>query len=124
MNNIQTKETDFYTATWDVLKPEQGTKIVFMHHPQEYIAQQYDWYMHVALEKAEKVTANRHLLTRDLLIQYRNAIREGFNHQLDKSLKNRWDYPNNRNTIEGIQGYIKRIQEAYDKMMKNICTKI
>lgn len=114
----RTNETDFYTAEWDILDKDAGRKITFKYEPYEYVAPDYDWYMLVALEKAEKVTINRHLLTSSLLLKYRNAIREGYNHQLDKSLRNRWDYPTNRNTIDGIEGYIKRIEKASNEEMK------
>lgn len=69
----------------------------------------YDWYMTVALEKIDKVTADRHLLTAELIIGYRNAIREGYQHQLDVNLRNSYDYPRNRNTVNGIAGYIAKI---------------
>lgn len=50
---------------------------------EEFPLYDYDWYLIVALEKADKVSMDRHLLTRELLLNYRNAIREGYNHQLD-----------------------------------------
>jgi hypothetical protein len=80
----------------------------------------YDWYMTVALEKSDKVTNDRHLLTGELLISYRWAIREGFNHQLDPALKNKYDYPRNQNTVKGIHGYIDRIKKASEQEMKDI----
>lgn len=98
-------------------------KITFKHctiDREPFIKQDYDWYMTVALEKADKVTINRHLLTDKLLLDYRWAIREGFNHQLDTTLKNRYDYPRNQNTIKGIQGYIDRIKRLSDEEMKNL----
>ena len=73
-----------------------------------YEKKAYDWYMVVALEKSDKVTVDRHLLTAELLIGYRNAIREGFNHGLDPALIRPYDYPRNRNTVKGIKSYIKR----------------
>ncbi|MDR3026034.1 hypothetical protein [Chryseobacterium sp.] len=69
----------------------------------------YDWYMTVALEKTDKVTVDRHLLTAELIISYRNAIREGYQHQLDSNLRNTYDFPRNRNTINGIIGYTNKI---------------
>ncbi|AOZ99609.1 hypothetical protein [Flavobacterium commune] len=85
-----------------------------------YIKEEYDWYMTVALEKVDKVTTDRRLLTADLILQYRWAIREGYQHQLDSALKNRYDYPRNQNTVKGIQGYIDRIKKASDAEMENL----
>lgn len=70
----------------------------------------YDWYTIVALEKSDRVTVDRHLLTRELLLQYRWAIREGYQHQLDPSLRNQYDYPKNKNTVAGIKSYIENIK--------------
>lgn len=72
----------------------------------------YDWYMTVALEKSDLVKEDRHLLTYDLIIAYRYAIREGYNHQLDSALQKQYDYPRNRNTVKGIQSYIEKIAKA------------
>lgn len=80
--------------------------------PRTYDKAGYDWYMSVALEKSDKVKEDRHLLTGELLISYRNAIREGYNHQLDRALQRDYDYPTNRNTVKGIQSYIERIYNA------------
>jgi len=77
----------------------------------------YDWYMTIALEKSDKVKDERHLLTADLLILYRYAIREGYNHQLDPNLRNRYDEPRNRNTVQGIKNYIAKIQKLSDAEM-------
>ena len=110
MRNFE-KKTDFYIRTWNPLNPKDGYKVKFLHIPREYEGGDYDWYMIVALEKADKVAIDRHLLTSELLLQYRWAIREGYSHQLDSKLKNRWDYPANRNTIEGIKGYIEKIKK-------------
>lgn len=74
--------------------------------------------MSVALEKSDKVTEDRHLLTADLLISYRNAIREGYNHQLDPNLRNRYDEPRNRNTVQGIKNYIDKIQKLSMQSLK------
>lgn len=78
----------------------------------------YDWYMSVALEKSDKVKNDRHLLTSELLLQYRWAIREGYNHQLDSALKNKYDHPKNQNTLDGIHVYINRIKKASQEEMK------
>lgn len=89
-------------------------EIITFKQPEEkvYKKHDYDWYMTVALEKADQVKEDRHLLTYDLLVAYRHAIREGFNHQLDRALQNQYDYPRNRNTVKGIQSYIDRIRKA------------
>lgn len=109
----------------DVYKRERKTEfakeeIITFKLPKAYTYNQhdYDWYMAVALEKSDLVTEDRHLLTSDLLITYRWAIREGYNHELDPNLKNRYDFPRNRNTVKGIQGYIDRIKKASDTEMK------
>jgi hypothetical protein len=78
---------------------------------------EYDWYMTVALEKVDKVTQDRHLLTSKLILRYRWAIREGYNHELDHNLKNKYDYPRNQNTVRGIQIYIERIEKASNAEM-------
>lgn len=80
----------------------------------------YDWYIAIALEKADKVKEDRHLLTADLLIEYRWAIREGFNHMLDSNLKNRYDEPRNRNTVNGIKSYIANIKKKSDAEMAEL----
>lgn len=83
-----------------------------------YEQRECDWYMSVALEKSDKVTEDRHLLTAELLISYRLAIREGFNHMLDPHLRNRYDEPRNRNTVQGIKNYINKIQKISDAEFK------
>ena len=85
-----------------------------------YKQEKYDWYMSVALEKSDKVKKDRHLLTADLLISYRWAIREGYNHQLDQALKRQYDAPRNKNTVQGIKSYISLIQKRSDAEMKSI----
>ena len=80
-----------------------------------YEKSEYDWYMTVALEKIDKVTKDRHLLTSELILNYRDAIREGYNHNLDLAIQNQYDHPRNHNTVKGIQNYIIRIQKASDK---------
>ena len=67
--------------------------------------------MTIALEKSDKVKEDRHLLTADLLIEYRWAIREGYNHMLDPNLRNQYDEPRNRNTVQGIKNYIAKIEK-------------
>jgi len=100
----------------EVYKRERETRFTLVEKitfklPEEkvYEKPEYDWYMTVALEKADKVTEDRHLLTGDLIIAYRNAIREGYQHTLDPHLRNEYDYPRNRNTIKGIQSYINKM---------------
>jgi hypothetical protein len=119
LTSQQVKETDFYTAEWEILQPEKGRLIRFKHEPREYQAQQYDWYMLVALEKAELVKTDRHLLTSSLLIGYRHAIREAYNHDLEGPMK-QWQHPRNQNSIEGIRSYIKRIGEKSQARINSI----
>lgn len=115
MSDFLKHETDFYIRTKEELMSKEA-KITFKHPtPSEFPQYDYDWYLTVALEKANKITVDRHLLTRELLLGYRWAIREGYQHQLDPSLKRQYDYPNNRNTIQGIQGYIDRIKKLSDQ---------
>ena len=115
MSDFSTHETDFYIRTMELITSKVA-KVIFKHPtPSEFLQQEYDWYLTVALEKADKVSADRNLLSRELLLGYRWAIREGYQHQLDPNLKHRFDYPNNRNTIKGIQGYIDRIKKLSDR---------
>jgi hypothetical protein len=100
----------------EVYKRERETRFTLVEKitfklPEEKIYEKadYDWYMTVALEKVDKVTENRHLLTGDLIIAYRNAIREGYQHGLDPHLHGSYDHPRNRNTINGIKKYIEKI---------------
>ena len=102
----------------DVYRRERAEKLrlkerITFKQPTErvYDKPEYDWYMTVALEKSDLVKEDRHLLTGDLLIGYRHAIREGYQHGLDSALQKEYDYPRNRNTVEGIQGYIDRINK-------------
>jgi len=74
--------------------------------------------MVVALEKVDKVTEDRHLLTSELILNYRWAIREGFNHMLDSNLTNQYDHPRNRNTVKGIENYVDRIKRLSMNEMK------
>ena len=77
-------------------------------------------YMQVAIEKCDKIKEDRHLINYDLLASYRWAIREAFNHQLDRSLKNLYDQPRHRNTIKGVKDYIKRIEAASKQEMQKL----
>lgn len=88
-------------------------KITF-YFPKETVYQKadYDWYMTVALEKVDKVTEDRHLLTADLIIGYRNAIREAYQHMLDPHLLGSYDHPRNRNTVKGIKSYINKMLKS------------
>lgn len=88
--------------------------------PVKFEKAEYDWYIMVALEKADKVKVDRHLLSSGLLLKYRWAIREGYNHSLDPNLNQRWAHPRNKYTVQGIQGYIDRITKASDDEMKNL----
>ena len=117
------KSYGFCTKTWESFFGD--VTVTFEHAENEaenkpYTIQRHDWYMNVVIEKADKVKEDRHLLTRELLLSYRWAIREGFNHQLDPHLKNRWDHPRNRNTIAGIQGYVDNIKAKSDAEMEEI----
>ena len=111
---ITVKENDVYKREREVNFTLKET--ITFKQPDLFVYQkyEYDWYMAVALEKSDKVSKDRHLLTAELIISYRYAIREGYNHGLDAALQNQYDYPRNRNTIQGIQGYIDRIKKASD----------
>lgn len=114
------KENDVYKREREQQFSGEET-ITFKHFSkpelQAYKQHDYDWYMVIALEKSDKVKDERHLLTADLLISYRWAIREGYNHQLDPNLRNRYDEPRNRNTVQGIKNYIDKIQKLSDAEM-------
>lgn len=110
------KQNDVYKRERAQEYTNEETITFFQPEPQIYNKPAYDWYMTVALEKSDKVVEDRHLLTGELLIEYRNAIREGYNHQLDPHLQNSYDYPRNRNTVKGIQAYIKRIWDTQDEI--------
>lgn len=111
------KENEVYKREREVEFTNKETITLKQPKPVVYEKAEYDWYMTVALEKVDKVTQDRHLLTSELILGYRWAIREGYNHQLDTALKNRYDYPRNQNTVKGIQGYINRIKKASDAEM-------
>lgn len=113
------KENDVYKRERETEFTLKETITLKLPNPVIYEKHEYDWYMTVALEKVDKVTQDRHLLTAELIHGYRWAIREGFNHQLDSALKNKYDYPKNQNTVKGIQGYIDRIKKASDTEMNN-----
>ena len=119
MNDVLNHDKDFYSRHWKSFGAKESL-IKFKHEPQEYTAHDYDWYITVAISKANEVKEDRHLLTSKLLLEYRWAIREGFNHMLDPNLKNRYDHPRNRNTIQGIQGYIDLIKKRSDKEMADL----
>ncbi|MFL0065359.1 hypothetical protein V3A08_07380 [Tenacibaculum maritimum] len=93
---------------------------ITLKQPKRFVYEKagYDWYMTVALEKVDKVKEDRHLLTSDLILGYRWAIREGYNHQLDSALQNPYNYPRNRNTVKGIQSYIKKIEDKQEQIRK------
>ena len=105
----RTIKKDFYIRKYENPASGEGTVTFLYPEPKEFKVHDYDWYITVALEKAEMLKEDRHLLTYDLIVAYRNAIREGYNHELDPFLKNKYDFPRNRNTIKGIEGYIKRM---------------
>ncbi len=124
------KENDMYLVKEnDAYKRERKERlskeevVTFKHFDnpklEVYQLRDYDWYMTVALEKSDKVKEDRHLLTAELLIDYRHAIREGYNHMLDRALQSPYDYPRNRNTIKGIQGYIKRIFDKQEEQLNS-----
>lgn len=115
---ILVKENDVYKRERKVEFTLEETITFKNPTPKIYEQHEYDWYMSVALEKSDKVTEDRHLLTADLLISYRYAIREGYNHQLDPNLRNRYDEPRNRNTVQGIKNYIDKIQKLSDAEFK------
>ncbi len=114
---ILVKENDVYKREREVQFTNKETITFKLPEPKVYNKHESDWYMTVALEKSDLVKEDRHLLTYELLVSYRWAIREGFNHQLDTTLRNQYDYPRNRNTVKGIQGYIDRIKKASDAEM-------
>lgn len=114
------KENDVYKRERAFEFAPEETITFMLPEPKVYHKPGYDWYMMVALEKSDLVKEDRHLLTYDLLTQYRWAIREGYNHQLDPALKNAHAFPRNRNTIKGINDYITLIKKASDKEMEVI----
>ncbi|NJM80982.1 MAG: hypothetical protein HC854_17710 [Flavobacterium sp.] len=114
------KENEIYKREREVEFTLVETITLKLPVPIVYVKQDYDWYMTVALEKIDKITQERHLLTSEIILNYRWAIREGYNHQLDSSLKNQYDYPRNQNTVKGVLGYIERIKKASDDEMSSI----
>lgn len=114
------KENDVYKRERAKQFTNEETITFFLPEPRVYEKWAYDWYMAVALEKVDKVTVDRHLLTGELIIQYRYAIREGYNHGIDPDLQRDYDHPRNRNTVKGIQSYINRIQGIQDKLMAEL----
>lgn len=114
------KENEVYKRERVVQFTNNETITFKQPEPKVYNKHESDWYMQVALEKVDKVTQERHLLTAELILGYRWAIREGYNHQLDSALRNQYDYPRNQNTVKGIQGYINRIKKASDAEMASM----
>lgn len=114
------KENDVYKRERVVEFTNNETITFKQQEVAVYQKHESDWYMTIALEKSDLVKEDRHLLTYKLLVDYRWAIREGFNHELDKSLKNPYSYPRNRNTVKGIQDYIARIVKASEAEMKSL----
>ena len=115
------KENSIYKRERE--KPFTNAEKITFFQPEErvYEKAEYDWYMTVALEKVDKVIggSDDHLLTAEVIISYRNAIREGYNHNLDHSLKSSCSYPSNRNTVKGIISYTKRmLEKAYKFYIK------
>lgn len=108
------KENDVYKRERE--REFTNDETITFKHPQPKVYQKHntDWYMTVALEKSDLVTVDRHLLTYDLLVGYRWAIREGFNHCLDPQLRDPYAHPRNRNTVKGITDYVARIRAASD----------
>jgi len=101
-------ENDVYIREWTDFSGQET--ITFKHpEPTTYVKYAYDWYMTVALEKSDKVQEDRDKITASLLMNYRWAIREGYQHSLDSDLKNKYDQPRNRNTVVGIILYTKQI---------------
>jgi plasmid maintenance system antidote protein VapI len=112
-NEVYKREREKEFTLKETITLKQPTPII-------YEKSEYDWYMTVALEKVDKVTQDRHLLTSELILRYRWAIREGYNHELDHNLKNKYDYPRNQNTVRGIQIYIERIEKASNAEMTEL----
>lgn len=101
----------------------KGTEPVYFlrNEDGEFIETTYgNWYMAVAIEKLDKIKVDRHLINESLILEYRWAIREGFNHMLDRNLVNFYDHPRNKNTIQGVKSYIKMIEKKSEEEMKAI----
>lgn len=111
---IIVKENDVYKREREVEFTNRETITFKQPSTTVYEKHEHDWYMAVALEKSDAVRTDRHLLTAELILQYRWAIREGYNHGLDAALQRQYDYPRNRNTVKAMQGYIDRIKKASD----------
>lgn len=101
-NDVYKREARSRFSAFEIITFKKPNTIV-------YNKEDYDWYMTVALEKSDFVTENRDELTSELIINYRNAIREAYQKQIDKSLNSLYTHPKNRNTISGILSYINRI---------------
>ena len=111
MNLSRTDEKDFYKRHTDNVTTKVYTITFKFPEESEFIQEAHDWYLTAALEKADNVPKDRHLLTRELLLQFRGAIREAYQHQLDFSMKRQYNHPNCRNTIQAIRNYIERIRK-------------
>jgi ribosomal protein S17E len=108
---------DFCIRKSDNRRSKEET-ITFLMDERVYKKRENDWYMIVAIEKADKVKKDRHLLTGKLIIAYKHAIRVAYNHNLDKSLAQKWWHPSNKDTISGIQGYIDQIKQKMEAQEK------
>lgn len=117
---IIVKENDVYKREREVEFTLEETITFKLPESKVYKKHKYDWYMQVALEKSDMVQQDRHLLTYELIVSYRWAIREGYNHCLDPALNAQYAYPRNRNTIAGMRAYIARIQKASKTEMENL----
>lgn len=80
-----------------------------------YEADGWDWYIHVAIEKCKKLKEDRDQLTFELIMAYRSAIREAYQHDLDPAVRCKWDHPRNRNNIKGIKSFIQKIESKQPK---------
>jgi hypothetical protein len=117
---IVVKENDVYKREREI-QFTNNERITFKQPELKvYEKHEYDWYMTVALEKSDLVKSDRHLLTYELLVSYRWAIREGYNHGLDSNLRTAYAHPRNQNTVKGIQKYIDRITKASKEEMEAI----
>lgn len=111
------KENDVYKRESD--KMFSRTETITFKQPETKVFEKadYDWYIIVALEKSDLVKVDRHLLTSELLLEYRWAIREAHNHLLDHAMVKEVSHPRNKNTVAGIKGYIEKIKLASDREM-------
>lgn len=117
---ITVKENEVYKRERTIQYTLRETITFKLPKPQVYEKHEYDWYMQIALEKTDMVKVDRHELTAELIIAYRYAIREGYNHELDPHLKNQYSFPRNRNTIQGIKSYIAVIERKQNERMEYV----